>query len=107
MYTRITGQYWIKNFFWYVDYPIGNTYQLNEENQATTKILLSEYIALKTHHINVLVNTLHEYHLQNIFEVMNMDTRLQLQYFNLKQYGGKNLLYVIDCAIIACFYPPH
>ena len=95
-----------KNFYRSIGYPIGPPQKLYEDDQATIKRVLLDRITPQARPINVLINSLHDIHLQKIFEMIDTRSNMQLDDLNSKPHGGKSLRDPIDRAIGVHFYPP-
>ena len=73
MYTGVTDQNWIRNFFRSIDYPIRPPPILYQDNQATIKKFLADRITPQDRTLDFLITALYELHIRKTFEIM--DTR--------------------------------
>ena len=71
-----------------IGYPIGAQSKLYEYNQATINQVLANRITPQTQHIDVLINSINEYHLEQTFATVDTRSTMKLNDLNSKPHGG-------------------
>ena len=68
-------------------YPIGDPYQIYQENQVTTKRVIADLITTKARHVDIIITTLQKNYLKNTSEVIHTDNHPQIKDYNSTPNG--------------------
>ena len=105
MYTGVFDQNCTRNFYRSISYPIGPRLNLYTDNKETIKILLVVSITPQDRHLEILINALRYLNFCNVFDMVNIISKIQLTDLNYKPHGSKIIRNLIDLEIGVHSYP--
>jgi len=89
-----------------IRYPNGEPVVTYKDNQATIQAVLANWTMPRLHHVDVLITSLHEWHLMQHFALSYTKSELMIADANTKPQAGPNYLRHVHLAHGVRFYPP-